>query len=118
MPKSYSRVQRVADLIQNTLADILEHEMRDPSFGLITITGVVVSPDFSHAKVYVSVLYDDKADEAVASLNEAAKSLRYQLANQIELRVTPQLKFYYDDSTVRGAKISSLINEALKNPKS
>ena len=49
------------------------------------------------------------------ALNKASKYLRYALANAIELRVTPELKFVYDDSVVRGNRISSLINDALKD---
>lgn len=114
MPRSYSRTDRVGELIQNTLADILQKDFTFPEFGLITVTGVSVSPDFSFAKVYVSVLFEDKAKEAVAALNEEAKALRFQLAHQVRLRVTPELKFFFDDSTVRGSRISSLIDQALK----
>jgi ribosome-binding factor A len=115
MVKGYSRIQRIADLIHTALAEILQKEAKDLRFGLITITSVSVSHDLSFAKVYVSVLEDAKAVETVAALNKAAKYLRYMLANAIELRVTPNLKFIYDDSIVRGTRISSLINDALKN---
>ena len=64
--------------------------------------------------MFVSVLEDDKATETLAALNNAAKFLRYELANAVLLRVTPELKFIYDDSSVRGSRISSLINDAFK----
>lgn len=114
MARRYSRTQRVSDLIQTTLASILQRESRDAS-SMVTVTEVEVSPDFSHAKVYVSVLNDEKAAAIVAALNENTKHLRYCLANAIKLRVTPDLKFFYDDSTVRGSHISSLIHNALKD---
>jgi ribosome-binding factor A len=114
MARRYSRTQRVSDLIQTTLASILQKESRDVS-SMVTVTEVEVSPDFSHAKVYVSVLNEEKAAATVAALNENSKHLRYSLANAIKLRVTPDLKFFYDDSTVRGSHISSLINSALKD---
>ena len=60
---------------------------------------------------------DEKAAEIITRLNEETKYIRYLLANQIELRVTPELKFVYDDSIVRGSRISSLINDALKDNK-
>ena len=81
---------------------------------MITITGVNVSHDLAYAKIFVSVLEEDKAKETLVALNNAAKYLRYSLANAIELRVTPELKFVYDDSSVRGSRITSLINSALK----
>jgi ribosome-binding factor A len=62
---------------------------------------------------------ETKAKETVAALNNAAKFLRYALAQtKIEMRVIPQLRFVYDDSTERGSRITSLINNALKNTNS
>lgn len=114
MTKGYKREQRFNDLIQSALADIIQKEAKDFRFGMITITGVSVSHDLAFAKVFVSVLEEDKATETLAALNNAAKYLRYSLANAVELRATPELKFIYDDSSVRGSRISSLINDALK----
>lgn len=114
MPRSYSRTRRVNELIQIALAEILQKEMNENPFGMITVTGVEISPDFSFAKIFVSVLMEDKAKEAILALNEDAKEYRYQLANRIRIRVTPELKFVYDDSTLRGSRISSLIDHALK----
>ena len=118
MVKGYSRSQRINDLIQNTLAQIIQREAQDLRLSMITITGVEVSHDLAYAKVYVSVLEENKCKETVAALNNAAKYLRYLLANSVELRVTPELKFIYDDSTVRGNRISSLLNDSLKENKS
>lgn len=115
MPKSYSRAERVEDLLQNTLAEILQRKEEALHFGLITITGVKISPDFSFAKVYVSLLYEDKAKEAIHALNEESKEIRYELAHSVKLRITPELKFIYDDSAVRGQHISSLIDKVLKD---
>ncbi len=118
MPKSFSRLQRVGDLIQTTLAKILQKEMRDLDIGMVTLTGVTVSPDMSHAKVFVSVLPEEKAKETIATLNAETKELRYLLAHSVKLRITPDLKFIYDDSILRGSRISSLIDSALKDNKS
>lgn len=115
MTKGYKRTQRVSDLIQTTLARILQHDVKDLHLDtMITVTGVDVSHDLSFAKVFISVLDETKAAETIAALNHAAKNLRYTLANAVELRVVPLLKFIYDDSSVRGSRISSLINEAEK----
>lgn len=116
MPKKkrFNRTERISDLIQTALAEILQRSAKDLRFGLITVTSVDVAHDLSYAKVYVSVLDDQKATETLAALNNAAKFLRYELANAVELRQTPELKFVYDDSSVRGHRISSLINDALK----
>lgn len=119
MPKKgYSRIQRIADLIQTALAEILQREAEDMHFGMVTVTSVNVSQDLSYAKVFVSILDDTKVKETIDTLNEASKFLRYELAHAVKLRVTPELKFVYDDSIVRGNRISSLINNALKENKS
>jgi ribosome-binding factor A len=114
MAKRNNRSKRINDLIQTALAEIIQREAKDLRFGMITITDVSVTHDLAHAKIFVSVLDDSKAAEVLAALNNAAKYLRYSLANAVELRVTPELKFIYDDSIVRGHRISSLINNALK----
>lgn len=112
MKKGYSRPERVADLIQTALADILQKE--GFGFGLVTLTSVNISPDLSFAKIYVSVLPEDKAEATLTALNAAAKNLRYELAHAVKLRITPEIRFIYDDSSVRGQRISLLINDALK----
>lgn len=115
MTKGYKRTQRVAEVIQTALAEILQREGKDLHIkSMVTVTSVNVSHDLSFAKVFVSVLEDDKAKETIAALNHAAKSLRYSLAQAVLLRIAPELKFIYDDSAVRGSRISSLINDALK----
>ena len=114
MAKGFKREQRINDLIQTALAEIIQKDARDFQFGMMTITGVNVSHDLAYAKVYVSVLQEDKAVETLHALNNATKHFRYELANAVQLRVTPELKFIYDDSSARGSRISSLINDALK----
>lgn len=118
MKKVSSRIHRIGDLIKNTLAEILQREAENLRYGIVTVTGVVVSQDLSFAKVYVSVLDETKSKETLEILNDAAKPLRYELAHSVKLRITPELRFFYDDSAVRGSRISSLINDALKDNKS
>jgi len=113
-----NRMQRIAGLVQTTLAEILLKETEDSRFHAVTITSVGLARDMSSAKVFVSVWDETKATETVAALNKAAKFLRYALAHsKIEMRIIPELKFVYDDSIVRGSRISSLINAALKDTK-
>ncbi len=116
MKRGYDRTDRIADLIQRTLAQMLLQDMSDERFRLVTVTGVTVTRDLSYAKIYVSVLMDeeDKIKQTVESLNRAAKSLRFSLAKAVKLRVVPELKFIYDDSTARGFRLSDLIDSAIK----
>jgi len=115
MAKGPGRTRRVGDLIQVELADILARETHDARFALVTILEVNVSPDLAHAKVFISVLEKEKARDIVDALNKASKYLRFHLAQRIELRIVPGLRFIYDDSAAHGQHISSLIDKALKN---
>lgn len=117
--RGFDRTQRVADLLQKTLAQMLLQDMTDDRFHLVTVTSVVVTRDLSHAKIYVSVLLDeeDKIKHTIVALNRAAKSLRYNLAREVELRIIPELKFVYDESTAHGFRISTLIDSAVKKIK-
>lgn len=114
MAKGPSRTRRVGDLIQAELAEILKRETNDARFSLVTILEVIVSPDLSHAKVFISVLDKQKVPGVIDALNKASKYLRFQLAQRIELRVIPALRFVYDDSVAHGQHISALIEKALK----
>ena len=112
-----NRMQRLSALIQNTLAQIIHQEMEDIHSNMVTITSVGLAKDLSNAKVFVSVWDDSKAAKVVEELNENSKFLRSELAHAVKLRVTPDLKFVYDDSIVRGHHVSSLIHEAFKKNK-
>jgi ribosome-binding factor A len=112
MPKDYARTERVGEQIQRELAELLRLEIRDPRVRMVTLTGVEVSRDYAHAKVYYTALEGE--DKAVQQgLEHASGFLRSQLAHAIKLRVTPQLHFVYDSSVERGSRLSQLIDEAI-----
>jgi ribosome-binding factor A len=113
--KRNNRKQRVNDVIQSALAVIVQEASSDLDIGMVTITGVEVAPDLAHAKVFVSILDDTQIKETIKKLNAGSKTIRYALAHAVKLRMTPDLKFVYDDSTVRGNRITSLISIALKD---
>jgi len=115
MVKRHSqRAQRVGEQIQRELAQMLRDEVKDPRVGRITITAVEVSPDLSHAKVFVTDLAgSEHAGEAVRALARTAGFLRSELAHRIRLYSVPQLHFAYDDSIESGIRLSKLIDEAV-----
>jgi ribosome-binding factor A len=115
MSKEFSRLDRIGDQIKRELAVIIQRQIKDPDVGMVSITDVKVSRDLAHAKVYVTILLDDeKIPAAIKILNQSAKHLRYLLAQTIDLRTMPELRFYYDDTIVRGTRISNLIDEVTK----
>ena len=110
MKRGQGRPQKLGDLIQRELSELLQRELRDPRVGMITITGVDVSPDFSHAKVFFTVLEKQRLEDAREGLRRAAGFRRSRLARRIKLYTTPELRFEYDESVERGDRLSRLIN--------
>lgn len=116
MSKQYSRAERVGDQIQRELAVLIPREVKDPRLGFVTLTGVDVTRDLGHAKVYITLMNSDDTeviDSNLDVLNEVAGYLRMLLGKAIKMRSIPQLHFHYDDSISRGAYMSSLIERAV-----
>ena len=112
------RLRRVADQIQRELSGLLHAELKDPRVGMITLTGVEVSPDLAYAKVFFTTLADAKSLKSVeAGLERAAGFLRAQLGKRLRLRVTPQIRFEHDVSVERGVHLSQLIDAAVSGKK-
>jgi len=112
--RGQGRPRKLGDQIQRELSDLLARELRDPGVGMVTITSVDVSPDFSHAKVFFTILEKEKLQDTVHGLRRAAGFLRSQLARRIKLYTTPELRFEYDESVERGDRLSRLIDSVLK----
>ena len=115
MAKEYARTQRVADYLQRELAAVIQHGVRDPRVGMVSITGVDVSRDLRHARVYYTVMGIDSSEDASEStevLNKAAGFLRSQLSKSSNMRSVPQLRFYFDSSIGRGRDLEDLIRRA------
>ena len=137
MSKDYARTDRVAEQIQRELAELVRLEVKDPCVRMVTLTGVEVVRDYSHAKVFYTTLplpnllpggegtnasspiggresQNSSANKAVQQgLEHASGFLRSQLAHVMKLRITPQLHFVYDASVERGAHLSQLIDQAV-----
>ncbi len=114
---STARSARIADQIQRSLAELIRLELRDPRVGLVTLTGVELSRDQSHAKVYFTVMGSpDAAEQAERGLSNAAGFLRSELSRQLTTRKVPELHFAYDDSVERGVRLTRLIDEAVNPP--
>jgi ribosome-binding factor A len=112
MAKDYARTDRVAEQIQRELAEFIRLELKDPRVHMVTLTGVEVARDYSHAKIFYTTLTG--ANKAVQEgLERASGFLRSQLAHAMKLRITPQLHFVYDGSVERGAHLSQLIDRAV-----
>ena len=114
MKRGQGRPQRIGDLIQRELSDLLAREVRDPRVGMVTLTSVDVSPDMSHAKVHFTVLHPEKIAEAREGPTRAAGFLRSQLAKRVKLYSIPELRFEYDESIERADRLSRLIDSTVR----
>ena len=117
MAREFKRTSRVGDFIKQELASLIQRELRDPRIGMVSVTGVEVSRDLAHATVFVTVLGKDSAADAaesIAALNHAAGFLRTQIAKISNARTTPKLRFVFDASIGRGARMSKLIDDAVQ----
>lgn len=108
--KEFSRTQRVGEQIRRELADILRQEFSEPSLGMLTVSGVDVSPDLKSARVYVTVLGGQNVEQTVQHLNDSAGRLRHYLSQRLTTRTTPRLQFVYDSSIEYGSRLSALID--------
>jgi len=107
-----SRPARIGDQIREELSLLLQREVKDPGVGFVTLTFVKVSADLQVARVYYTVLGDDKAKrESKRALERATPFLRRQISQRLRLRRSPELAFQYDESIERGERIETLIQE-------
>jgi ribosome-binding factor A len=128
-----ARAQRIADQIQREIAVLIQLEVSDPRVGMVSVTGVDVSNDLAHAKIYITVLNSLGGDgqfnadtlsepgvldqleieENLKALKKASGFIRTLIAKRLRLRVVPKLQFFYDSSIEHGQRLSGLIDDAL-----
>jgi ribosome-binding factor A len=112
MKGSSRRPEQVAETLRQVIADALTREVRDPRVGFVTLTGVLVTNDLSHARIMVTVP-GEEADKARAleGLQSAAGFLRSRAARSLSTRSVPELHFELDRGLEHAARISELLND-------
>ncbi|HEY1232320.1 MAG TPA: 30S ribosome-binding factor RbfA [Candidatus Binatia bacterium] len=106
----FQRSDRVADVLLKTLAELLAREIRDPRVQAINLTGVKVSKDLRHARVFFSVFGADVSkDDALAGLKHATGFIRSKLGKELSLRFVPSIEFSYDETEAEAQRIESLL---------
>jgi ribosome-binding factor A len=107
---THNRPERVAQMVQQLLGELFARGMRDPRIGLVTITGVKMSPDLREARAYWTVHGDpEQRKQTAKGLDKARGFLRREIGSQLKLRVVPDLHFVYDEAIDRGERIEQLI---------
>jgi ribosome-binding factor A len=104
-------MRRVNESVRAVVAEGLG-ELKDPRIGMVTVTGVHVTPDLAEARIFISVLGNEKKRKAtLAGLDSARGVLQAKLGRQLSLRRTPMLTISYDDSVERGVRMTKLIED-------
>lgn len=110
MRQSSRRPEQVAGTIRQVIADALTREIRDPRVGFVTVTGVIVTNDLSHARIMVSVPGDEaEKTRALQGLQSAAGFLRSRAARALTTRTVPELHFELDKGVEHAARIEELL---------
>ena len=107
-----TRLERVGQLIRDEIADILRREIHDPLIGFVTLTEVEVSSDLRHAKVFFSVLgTPEQVQDSIKGLLRARKHINALLADRIDLRYIPKLRFVYDETAAKAQRMEQLLHD-------
>ena len=103
------RLQRVSEELREILAEEIQR-LKDPRLGFVTVTGVRVTPDLRKARVFYTVLGEERDHRATrAALRSARSHLRTVLGHEIRIKVIPELEFEEDDAAGRGRRIEEII---------
>jgi ribosome-binding factor A len=113
MPHDNRRPDRVAAAIREEVARFLADGVKDPRVrGIVTVTGVDVTRDLRHAKVFVSIMgTDEEKAETFAGLEGVAAHLRGRIGRALRLRVAPEIAFKHDPSVAHAARIETLLEQ-------
>lgn len=105
------KIERLNHAFQEEISIILMREIKDENIKFVTITGVETTSDLSYAKVYYTVLNENKKDATKEALAKAAPFIRSKLCERVDIRHTPELKFIYDTSIAYGEHIEKVIEQ-------
>ena len=110
------RPEKVAHLMRREVADILERRLRDPRVtARVSVTDVQITHDLAFAKIFVMVSGDIvERDKTLEGLQAASGFVRHELGDRLGLREVPEIRFVYDDSLDRGARVEDLLRKIEK----
>lgn len=106
------RQEQVQHLLIREISQMLLRDLRDPRLGFVTVTGAEISRDLRYAKVFVSVLGDDKQKkDSLAALQSAAGKIRGEFGRRARMRVAPDITFKYDEGIDHGIRMFGLLKD-------
>ena len=110
--KKTRRTSKVGEMIRDALVQVIRQDLKQGDLGLVSFTGVDVSPDLHFARVYVSGYDEAETKAQVKHLQDAKGRIRGLLGKRIHLRYTPELDFKYDETAMRASRIEALLDRA------
>lgn len=118
MPANSGRMYKINEELKKEISKIISLELKDPHLtGLISVTKVDTTPDFRYARVYVSMIGCKNNKQCLGILKKSSGYIRTILAKRINLRITPELVFEFDDSLEYGSKIDQILKDITKDMK-
>ncbi len=105
------KIERINSSLQEQISYILATEVKNPDIKFVTITGVKTASDLGSAKVYFTVLDNEKRKQTLDALKEASGFIRHELRERVDIRQIPELKFIYDESIEYGMRIEEKISQ-------
>ncbi|WP_085992375.1 30S ribosome-binding factor RbfA [Oceanobacillus senegalensis] len=109
------RANRVSEQMKKELGEIFTRKIKDPRVGFVTVTDVEVTGDLQQAKVYISVLGDEKQKkDTLLGLTKAKGFIRSEIGKRIRLRKTPELTFEFDEAYAYGNHIETILRDLNK----
>ena len=113
-----NRINRVNEELKKQISNIINYEVQNSKItGMVSVTKVKASPDFSFARVFVSILNSKNIKQTLAGLKESSGFIRSRLAEKVNLRITPELVFEFDESLEHGDRIDKILQDIMKDNK-
>ncbi len=113
-----NRLNRINEELKRKISNIINYEVTNSNItGLISVTSVKITPDLRYAKVFVSILNSRNIKDTLAALKKSSGFIRSRIAEDVNLRVTPELVFVLDESMQYGERIDTILAEIMKDIK-
>ena len=119
MQKSNShKLERVNEELKRELSNIINYELKNSKVtGIISITKVLVTPDLRYARVWITAINCKNKKETLLGLKQSTGFIRSSVAKKLNMRITPEFVFEFDESIEYGARIDSILNDIMKDMK-
>lgn len=106
-----NKIERLNHTFVKEISMILSTEVKDKDINFVTITGCKITNDLSYAKVYFTVLDENKKEEITKALKKASSFIRGKISERVKIRHTPEIQFVYDDSIAYGERIEEKLKQ-------